>query len=67
VERQRERLQTIFARAGECLAETTIWNGEPTVAIDVAAEVIAAQAFRESAYWLLMRFHVVAGNRPEAL
>ena len=33
---------TIFARAGECLAETTIRNGEPTVAIDVAEEGLAA-------------------------
>ena len=67
VEQQRERLQTIFARAGECLAETYIWNGEPTVAIDVAEEVLAAQAFRESAYRLLMRAHVAAGNRADAL
>jgi DNA-binding SARP family transcriptional activator len=37
------------------------------VAIDVAEEVLAAQAFRESAYRLLMRAHAAAGNRAEAL
>jgi len=58
---------TIFARAGECLAETTIRNGEPTVAIHVAEKVLAAQAYRESAYRLLMRAHAAAGNRADAL
>lgn len=67
VEQQRERLRTIFARAGECLAETYIWNGEPTVAIDVAQEVVATQPFRETGYQLLMRAHAAAGNRAEAL
>jgi SARP family transcriptional regulator, regulator of embCAB operon len=67
VEQQRERLRTIFARAGECLAETYIWNGEPTVAVDVAKEVVASQPFRETGYQLLMRAHAAAGNRAEAL
>jgi DNA-binding SARP family transcriptional activator len=67
VEQQRARLQTTFARAGECLAETYIWNGEPTVAIDVAQEVVATQPFRETRYQLLMRAHAAAGNRAEAL
>jgi len=60
-------VQTIFARAGECLAETYLWNGEPTVAIDVAQQVVAIQPFRETGYQLLMRAHAAAGNRAEAL
>jgi SARP family transcriptional regulator, regulator of embCAB operon len=66
-EQQRERLRTTFVRAGECLAETYIWNGEPTVAVDVAKEVVTAQPFRETGYRLLMRAHAAAGNRAEAL
>ena len=66
-EQQRERVQTIFVRAGECLAETYIWNGEPTVAIDVVQEVVAIQPYRETGYQLLMRAHAAAGNRAEAL
>lgn len=54
-------------RAGECLAETYIWNGEPTVAIDVVQEVVTAQPFRETGYQLLMRAHAAAGNRAGAL
>lgn len=64
---QRERVALSFARAGECLAEIYIWNGEPSVAVDVAEQVVAAQPFRETAYQLLMRAHAAAGNRAEAL
>jgi len=64
---QRERLTLWFARAGECLVETYIWNGEPLVAVDVAEQVVAAQPFRETGYQLLMRAHAAAGNRAEAL
>jgi len=48
VDEQREHLRTIFARACECLAEVYIWNGEPTVAVDVAKEVVAIHPFRET-------------------
>lgn len=67
VEQQRERLRTIFARACECLAETYVWNGEPSIAIDVAEQLVAIQPFRETGYQLLMRAHAAAGNRAEAL
>jgi DNA-binding SARP family transcriptional activator len=67
VDEQRERLRTVFARACECLAETYIWNGEPSIAVDVAKEVVAIHPFRETGYQLLMRAHAAAGNRAEAL
>jgi SARP family transcriptional regulator, regulator of embCAB operon len=67
VDEQRERLRTIFARASETLAKTYIWNGEPSIAVDVAKELIAIQPFRETGYQLLMRAHAAAGNRAEAL
>lgn len=67
VDEQRERLRTIFARACEGLAETYIWNGEPSIAVDVAKEVVAIHPFRETGYQLLMRAHAAAGYRAEAL
>ena len=67
VEQQRERVQTIFVRASECLAEAYIFNGEPAIAVDVAKQVVALQPFRETGYQVLMRAHVAAGNRAEAL
>ena len=63
----RERLATGFARACECLAETYICNGEAAIAVDVARQAVAAQAFRENGHRLLMRAHAAAGNRADAL
>ena len=65
--RQREHLAGLFARAGECLAETYIHNNEPAIAADVAGQVVAAQPFRETAYQILMRAQAAAGNRAQAL
>jgi len=67
IDEVRERLRSIFARACEALAQTYIWNGEPSVAIDVAKEVVVMQPYRETGYQLLMRAHAAAGNRAEAL
>jgi DNA-binding SARP family transcriptional activator len=67
VARQREQLATFHVRACECLSETYIHNGEARIAVDLACEAVAAQPYRETAYQMLMRAHVAAGNRAEAL
>jgi DNA-binding SARP family transcriptional activator len=67
VDAQRERLRTIFARACESIAENYIWNGEPSIAVDVVKEMVAIHPYRETGYQLLMRAHAAAGNRAEAL
>jgi DNA-binding SARP family transcriptional activator len=64
---KREQLVTFHVRACECLAETYIRNDEPSIAVDVAHQAVAAQPFRETAYQVLMRAHAAAGNRAEAL
>jgi len=63
----RERLAGGQARACECLAEAYAWNGEPDLAVDLARQAVAAQPFRESSHRALMRAHLGAGNRAEAL
>jgi len=67
VDGQREKLGTIFVRSCECLADFYIWNGEPSLAVDSAMQVVAREPFRETGYQLLMRAHAAAGNRAEAL
>ena len=67
IDERRERLRTIFARACETLAETYIWNGEPSIGVDIAKELVTIHPFRETGYQLLMRAHAAAGNRAEAL
>lgn len=64
---QREQLATFHVRACECLAQTYIRNGEPTIAVDLARQAVAAQPYRETAYQILMRAYAAAGNRAEAL
>jgi DNA-binding SARP family transcriptional activator len=64
---QRERMATFHVRACECLAETYIRNGEPSIAVDLARQAVAVQPYRETAYQMLMRAHAAAGNRAEAL
>jgi DNA-binding SARP family transcriptional activator len=49
------------------LAEVWLANGEHALAVNGAAEVVALEPFRDSAYLRLMRAHVAAGNRAEAL
>ncbi len=67
VVQKREQLATFHVRACECLAETYIRNDEPSIAVDLAHQAVAAQPFRETAYQILMRAHAAAGNRAEAL
>lgn len=67
IEQRRDRLRSILLRALECRAEVYLWNGEHALAVEAAREAIAVEPFRESAYRLLMRAHVAAGNAAEAL
>jgi DNA-binding SARP family transcriptional activator len=67
VEAVRMQWSTRFARACECLAQAYLRNDEAATAVDVAQQGVAAQPFRESARRVLMRAHVAAGNRAEAL
>jgi SARP family transcriptional regulator, regulator of embCAB operon len=67
IERRRERLASILVRALECRAEIYLWNGEHSLAVEVAQEIISLHPFRETGYRLLMRAHSAAGNPAEAL
>jgi DNA-binding SARP family transcriptional activator len=67
VDERREKLRTIFVRSCECLSDFYIWNGEPSLAVEAAKQVVAREPYRETGYQLLMRAHEAAGNRAEAL
>jgi SARP family transcriptional regulator, regulator of embCAB operon len=66
-EQRRDRLAGILVRALECRAEVYLWNGECTLAVEAAGDIVARQPFREEGYRLLMRAHAAAGNGAEAL
>lgn len=66
-EQRREKLATILVRALECRAHVYLWNGEPALAVEAAADAVAARPFRETAWQILMRAHAASGNTAEAL
>ena len=67
VERQRRLLGSIHLRATEFMAQVSLRNGEPAIAIALAEELLAVEPFRETGYQILMRAHMQLGNRAEAL
>ena len=64
---QRVRLQQCLVRGLVCLSQVSLLNGEHGLAVQHATEVILAEPFREVGYQQLMRAHVAAGDRAEAL
>lgn len=67
IEHRREALENLLIRALECRATVYLWNGEHTLAVEAAREMITRRPFRESGYRLLMRAQAAAGNTAEAL
>jgi DNA-binding SARP family transcriptional activator len=67
IEARRTRLRLALARALQCLSAVSAERGEQALAVEYAAEVIALEPFRESAYRELMQLHAQMGNRAEAL
>lgn len=66
-EERRDVLAATLVRAVECRAEVYLWNGEHSLAVEAARELVRLRPFRESGYRLLMRAHTAAGNAAEAL
>jgi len=66
-EQEREKLRELLARALECSAAVHVGIGEPAIAVQMARELTHLEPLRERGYQLLMRAHVAAGNRAEAL
>ena len=63
----RGRLQRQLGRALDCLSESQMLLGEPTVAVETATEAIRLDSLRERAYQLLMKANSAMGNRAEAI
>ena len=67
VERQQRALGELRVDALELLSEAAVAAGDAGLAAASAADAVARQPFRESAYVRLMEAHAAAGNRAEAL
>lgn len=67
VDRMRADLASERLRALEIFAASLLAEGDHARAASTAADALDLDAFRETAYQLLMRAHAAAGNRAEAL
>lgn len=67
IEQERQRLQSTLFRGLCCLSDVALGNQEHPLAQEFASEAIAISPCTETAYRRLMRAHVQAGNRGEAL
>lgn len=67
IEARRAALRSLLLRGLQCLATASDKVQQPTLAIQYAAEILAIEPFRETAYQQLMRLHAAIGDRAEAL
>ncbi len=67
VARRRARHRDLYLRSLDVLAHVWIDRGEPALAVGDAEEALRYEPFREPMYRALMRAHMAAGNRAEAL
>ena len=67
IEGWRAKLTATLIRGLHGLITISAANGEPTVAIQHAEQILEIEPYRETAYQELMRLHAAMGNRAEAL
>jgi YVTN family beta-propeller protein len=67
VEEKRRELADVRLRALSALADACLRSGDAPDAVNWAEQSIALEPFRETGYRCLMKAHVAAGNRAEAL
>jgi DNA-binding SARP family transcriptional activator len=66
VDSQRRRLERVRFRALDCLSKMWLAKGQAQLAVETATEAIELDPYRESSYQLLMRAHILGGNRANA-
>ncbi|MSQ09864.1 MAG: hypothetical protein EXR52_02500 [Dehalococcoidia bacterium] len=66
-EAEQRRLARRRVRALQVVAQVYLAHQEPLVAVELAAEALACDAFQEESHRLLMRAHAAAGNRAGAI
>jgi DNA-binding SARP family transcriptional activator len=67
IELVRTGLRETLLRALDCLAEVQTGFGQTPLALRSAAEAVSLEPYRETGYQRLMRAHLAAGDRAQAL
>lgn len=63
----RDRCRQMRVRALDVLTAVWLGRGDAQLAVQIAREAVALEPFREQGYRSLMRAHLAAGDRAEAL
>jgi DNA-binding SARP family transcriptional activator len=66
VDSQRRKLERARLRGLDCLSKMWLARGEADLAVETATEAVEIDPYRESSHLLLMRAHVLGGNRANA-
>jgi SARP family transcriptional regulator, regulator of embCAB operon len=67
IQSRRSKLRAFLVRGLQCLSTISAAQGEESLALQYASEMVEIEPFRETAYQHLMRLHAQMGNRAEAL
>jgi DNA-binding SARP family transcriptional activator len=67
IESVRTGLRATLLRALDCLAEVQTGFGQTQLAVRSAAEAVGLEPYRETGYQRLMRAHLAAGDRAQAV
>ncbi|MDX1619612.1 MAG: BTAD domain-containing putative transcriptional regulator [Nitriliruptorales bacterium] len=67
IEAEREGLRQVELRALDCLAEVWSGRGEHDLAVNSVRRALELAPYREATYRRLMRIHLAAGDRAEAV
>jgi DNA-binding SARP family transcriptional activator len=66
-EQRREHLRSVRVRALEVRGRICLLDGDPVGAATDAGIILGLDSYRESAYVLLMKAHIAAGNPARAV
>jgi len=67
VDLKRREIQDLQLRSLDCYVEICLRSGQGALAVQMAAQAVALEPYRETSYHRLMAAHAAVGNRAEAL
>ena len=67
VDLKRREIQDLLLRALDCYVEICLRSGQGALAVQMAAQTVSLEPYRETSYHRLMAAHAAVGNRAEAL
>ena len=67
VDLKRSEIQDLLLRSLDCYVDLCLRSGQGALGVQMAAQAVVLEPYRETSYHRLMAFHAAVGNRAEAL